>query len=468
MNYNLSRPLDVHRWSEYPEINTSINLIYDNYFKWQNPYLVKKHIKVVLLDLYVAWTEHQDMKLGVHMYRNAYKTKSRYNELHISQKTIDVVKRLKEVGLINLTNGFYDPTGFQSRITRIWSTKKLINQFKITKMKKHKIINNSNRETIILRNEYKKNIEYVDNEKSIKMRASLKEYNHLLSKTFIDIPELDKPLIKYKEKYIPISSNDCFITRIFNNSRWSNGGRFYGGWWQRIPSFYRSKIYINDEPTIEDDYKSLHPILLYAKKGLDYNKLNRGDAYDINIPQMNSKDDSRKLVKSLMLIAINAKDEPSTFRALKNELQDQLPNYSFNFKELRSILNKIKEKHIEIADDFCSGKGLLLMNIDGQITEYIINKFTQNNIPVLCIHDSFIVSYKHDNYLRKIMTEAIFNISQVDLPSIDRNGIGLTQLNSTKYLDRDYYLENIKYLSKQNQNKSNGYIYRKQLFKEYL
>ena len=57
------------------------------------------------------------------------------------------------------------------------------------------------------------------------------------------------------------------------------------------------------------------------------------------------------------------------------------------------------------------------------------------------------------------MTEAIFNISQVDLPSIDRNGIGLTQLNSTKYLDRDYYLENIKYLSKQNQNKLNGSIY---------
>jgi len=45
---------------------------------------------------------------------------------------------------------------------------------------------------------------------------------------------------------------------------------------------------------------------------------------------------------------------------------------------------------------------------------------------------------------------------------------GLTQLNSTKYLDRDYYLENIKYLSKQNQNKSNGYIYRKQIFMKYL
>ena len=45
MKIDLSRPLDVHRWSEYPEINTSINLIYDNYFKWQNPYLVKNILR---------------------------------------------------------------------------------------------------------------------------------------------------------------------------------------------------------------------------------------------------------------------------------------------------------------------------------------------------------------------------------------------------------------------------------------
>ena len=133
MKIELSRPLDVHRWSEYPEVNTFVNSIFEEYFRWQNPDLIKKHIKVVLLDLYVAWNEHPDMRIGVHMNRNAYKAKSRYNALNISHKIIDVVKRLHEIGFINLTTGFYDPTGRLSRVTRIWSTNELISKFKSAK-----------------------------------------------------------------------------------------------------------------------------------------------------------------------------------------------------------------------------------------------------------------------------------------------------------------------------------------------
>ena len=31
-DYNYSRPLDVHRWSCYPETNTFVNSIYEQYF----------------------------------------------------------------------------------------------------------------------------------------------------------------------------------------------------------------------------------------------------------------------------------------------------------------------------------------------------------------------------------------------------------------------------------------------------
>jgi hypothetical protein len=86
---DLSRPLDVHRWSEYPEVNKFVTSIFEEYFRWQNPDLIKKHVKVVLLDLYVALNEHPDMKIGVHMNRNAYEAKSRYNALNIFHKIID-------------------------------------------------------------------------------------------------------------------------------------------------------------------------------------------------------------------------------------------------------------------------------------------------------------------------------------------------------------------------------------------
>ena len=51
--YKHSRPLDVHRWSEYTEVNKFVDDIYKTYFK-QKTNIRKKHLKVIILDLYVA------------------------------------------------------------------------------------------------------------------------------------------------------------------------------------------------------------------------------------------------------------------------------------------------------------------------------------------------------------------------------------------------------------------------------
>ena len=148
------------------------------------------------------------------------------------------------------------------------------------------------------------------------MRELVKAYNDLLKRTFIDIPELKEPFISLENKHIYISQHEKFVRRIFSNSSWNENGRFYGGWWQRIPKQWRSKIYINDMPTIEDDYSSLHPILLYAQKGIDYNKLKRGDPYDVAIMGINDPGTKRKIIKTLFITAINAKDEKSCFKQL--------------------------------------------------------------------------------------------------------------------------------------------------------
>ena len=51
----------------------------------------------------------------------------------------------------------------------------------------------------------------------------------------------------------------------FNNESFEDGGRFYGGWWQSIPSEYRKYISLNGDLTIEMDYSSIHIHLLYAE-----------------------------------------------------------------------------------------------------------------------------------------------------------------------------------------------------------
>ena len=90
----------------------------------------------------------------------------------------------------------------------------------------------------MLRDENKKAVDdYQDNEMTTFSRSLLAEYNALLANTHIDIFDLDKPVIEIgsgsKTMRLAITQQDKFVRRIFNNSRWDQGGRFYGGWWQR-------------------------------------------------------------------------------------------------------------------------------------------------------------------------------------------------------------------------------------------
>lgn len=100
-----SRPLDVHRWSEHPETNSFVNKIYNKWFEKDNPDITKKHLKVILLDMYVGWKTHPDMTIGIAMSQTYYRANSRYNAIHISSKTIPITKRLLEAGLLDWNVG---------------------------------------------------------------------------------------------------------------------------------------------------------------------------------------------------------------------------------------------------------------------------------------------------------------------------------------------------------------------------
>ena len=58
-DYNHSRPLDVHRWSNYSEVNPFIDELYNNHIKdvSENANIQKKHLKLVLLDLFIPWID---------------------------------------------------------------------------------------------------------------------------------------------------------------------------------------------------------------------------------------------------------------------------------------------------------------------------------------------------------------------------------------------------------------------------
>ena len=137
-DYQHSRILDVHRWSEHQEANLFVDEVYDTFLNRQeqeNIRIKRKHLKVVLLDLYVAWLNDPDLNIAVHMSPAAYSNgtvfssgKSRYNELNIKVSTIDIVHRLDEAGLIGRKDGWQD-SGGKGFLTRIWPTPKLTKLF---------------------------------------------------------------------------------------------------------------------------------------------------------------------------------------------------------------------------------------------------------------------------------------------------------------------------------------------------
>ena len=81
-NYLHSRPLDVHRWSDYSEVNPFIDELYSNHIKnvSENAKIQKKHLKLVLLDLFVAWSDDPELNIGVHMHEGAYSDGTIFNK----------------------------------------------------------------------------------------------------------------------------------------------------------------------------------------------------------------------------------------------------------------------------------------------------------------------------------------------------------------------------------------------------
>jgi len=485
-DYQHSRILDVHRWSDHPETNSFVNHVYERYLgpvPGESKKIQKKHLKVVLLDLYVAWQTDPALNIAVHMSPTAYSDgtvslsgKTRYNALNIKVSIIPIIHRLENAGLIGIKLGWRDEDG-RGFLTRIWPKPKLIKLFEPALFGYFDISNPANRETVILRNEEKRLEVYDDTENTIEMHKLLQRYNALLHRTFIDIPKLDKPRIELPEKrkrkrrkvpvYVNISHHDKFVRRIFNNGTFADGGRFYGGWWQRIDGDHREGIFIDDSPTVEIDYSSLHAILAYAEAGIDYWAKTDEDPYDLPVRGVNNPEHTRSIVKLFMLLSFNASDEPSLFKAFRSELDYKKYPYSFPDNVLTELLSAVRERHGRIANLICSGAGLRLMNIDSHICAHIIRGFLEEDIPILTVHDSFIVPFRQEDRLNQLMREAFAEITSSRNIKVKYNrNLTKRQLYAHGAQDRNWLLDMI--ASMKSPHKSDGYKLRLRKHKAWL
>lgn len=276
-------------------------------------------------------------------------------------------------------------------------------------------------EVLILRDNKKEDIDYFDDDKTKSMRKLIIKYNQFIKK----VP------ITFNPSKVAIPANIDFdnkrVRRIFNNSSFNEGGRFYGGFWQSSPRKLRKHLQINHSPTVELDFQAFYVRLLYAKEKALFPR--NIDPYLLpsfaNSPNHKAM---RSFCKKVLLTSFNVSSTKSLAGAIGKELVENPEPYPplGERPKIPEVVKLFKEFHPPLAKYICTNYGASIQYLESRIAEYIIKKMTSLNYPVLTIHDSFICMEEHEQTLETIMKEGFLyifkNFPQVEHPVITRVG----------------------------------------------
>ena len=213
----------------------------------------------------------------------------------------------------------------------------------------------------------------------------LRRYDELMSGTLVTIGKT------------PYQSGLTSMTRIFSQGSFNEGGRFYSQI-QNLRSETRPYIYLNGEPTIEIDYSSFHPALLYAKVK---KPIPAGDAYAIE----GFERDEVKVAFNVML------NRTGTAETAHKSIVEYVCD---DAAKAKALVNAILTKHREIGDSFNTGAGLELQRKDSDIVTKLLTYFVNNNIPIITVHDSAIVPVRHVQALKMLMAEVYLEVVEVE------------------------------------------------------
>lgn len=256
---------------------------------------------------------------------------------------------------------------------------------------------------IILRNEDKEQIAYQPNAQTSDWSAQLVEYvrfmrQHTVTLDLRPCEETDfVQALNAKrrgEDSQPALVRPEFFRRypcrIFSNASWEHGGRMYRTFWQEIPSEWRKRLRIDDQPTIELDYSALLPRMIYHQKlGIDYPA--EQDPYRTDeltlyaIEQGLDPDHYRASLKTVLAALLNARASDKGLPGYECR-RDFLPRYT-----LKQVHGQLASMHPGLGQFFRTGIGLRMQRLDSDIALGVLGRLKDRGVLALAVHDSFIV-----------------------------------------------------------------------------
>lgn len=442
--YDIAKPIDLARTSDFEGFDEAANDLAGKLPIVGKPNLIEKHVRMWLVQLsrchrwdpegYLAFSRNNNSWVSRSTTKETMRGKAQLtpqgglalNPLGYSSMAIGVIDALEVDGFVEGRKGFIDRESGKSRNSRTKATDKLIDDY----LKPYDLMTavtkrHDKAPLVILKDKNKNPIHFKKTAKTRKMEDGIKAYNQLLRNTDISLPDSSSSGLYLDQQQ---------VHRVFNNNTFKKGGRYTGTWWMMgCNRNQRKDITINREATVELDYKAQHIYMLYGLKGVSYlEEYPKGDPYYDPYCLGDDCPHDRKIIKPSVLMGINATDGIlSAWQALKQEQWREwhkaikarksagLPVQDFEFFPYLDYINLMEwfeARHPLLIDDLFSGIGTKLMNIDSMVAEIIINHLTSQNIPVLGVHDSFIVRERDREVLQSIMETAY-----------EKAGVGLYQ-----------------------------------------
>ena len=257
----------------------------------------------------------------------------------------------------------------------------------------------ASKEVIILRGADRWPLTYDDTARTTRMRGDVLEQNEFLGG--FDI-RLEHPrdtygahgFMRVDGRWLDPRRRSYY--RVFNR-RFTLGGRWYGPFWQNLPSDVREYMLINGELVVERDYRACHLRLLCGRAGLDLPFRDE----DFDPYQIEGFD--RSHIKLALNIMLNADTERGARRAIARELSPQ--NVANAGHWAHSLVDAVRYRFPGLEQFWCSRVGLRLQNVDAEICRRVQRRLRHENIPVLSVHDSFIVPASFNSVLNDVMEE---------------------------------------------------------------
>ena len=202
------------------------------------------------------------------------------------------------------------------------------------------------------------------------------------------------------------------LTRVFSKGSFDLGGRLYAPI-QNYTKETRKYYYFDSEPTIEIEHSSIHPHMLYHREGSEFDG---GDPYAL-------KGFDRDAVKVAFNIMLN--------REASNPAAGTISKIvGCDTSTAEALEAAIQDLHRPIAHQFNTGVGLRLQRTDSDLALQVIDKFvTDLKRPIICVHDSFIVSVRD--------TESLILAMNDSYKALHHDEIGMTGIkaNSLEFND---------------------------------